>query len=501
MFEEGAAGPLESTTPASTPLAWPSIATGRRPDGHGSYWFRRLERDYSHSVVTSDEIGGPNAWDLVTPATVANVPMTYPAQPIDGNMVTGMMTPSKGPGFTHPPELADAIAERIPEYRIGLDWQRFDGDEREFAREVGDLVDSRERLLEYLLAETTFRLGFVVFTAPDRLQHLVWDEETILDHYRRLDEVLATVRSYVAERDMTLFVVSDHGFGPVSRVVSANRVLERAGLLARRSSGGTRGVLGRLGVDKESVRGWLDRVGIDDATLVESLPQGLVDMVAMQVPGDNAVYDVDYAGSEAFVRGHGSVYVNRSDRFEAGTVDPAAADAVKRRLVELFESLTDPETGERVLEVYDGDDLFPNDPNSPDLVIEGIEGYLVQTALTDEEVLDTEQTAAGHRPEGILFATGPDVAAGTRVDGATVTDVLPTLLHAIGEPIPSTVDGEVLRTVFAEGSDPAERPSRIVEPAATDVDDRRAQVSPSADGDGDADESVEARLRGLGYID
>ncbi|MFC7068797.1 alkaline phosphatase family protein [Halobaculum lipolyticum] len=508
LFEEGASGPLASTTPASTPLAWPSIATGRRPDGHGCYWFRQLERDYSHSVVTSAGIRGPHVWDLVTPASVANVPMTYPAREIDGTMVTGMMTPSKGSGFTHPPELADELAERIPDYRIGLDWQRFDGDADAFVREIDSLVDSRERLLEYLLNETTFRLGFVVFTAPDRLQHLVWDEETILEHYKRLDRVLATVREYTERRGSTLFVVSDHGFGPVDRVVSVNRVLEREGLLARRSSDGTRGMLARLGVDKKAVRGWLDRVGIDDDSLVESLPQGLVDMVAMQVPGDNAVYDIDYADSSAFVRGHGSVYVNRRDRFDAGTVAPEEVPALKRRMRELFESVTDPETGERVLEVYDGDDLFPDDPESPDLVVEGVEGYLVQVPLTDAAVVDAERAAAGHRPEGILFATGPDVAPGAAVEGANVTDVLPTLLHAIDEPIPSTVDGEVLWSVFADGSDAAARgvrTSTVTEPSPSE----RAAATTVAGGGGDAgsdaddddDGSVEARLRGLGYIE
>ncbi|MFC7098973.1 alkaline phosphatase family protein [Halobaculum marinum] len=503
LLADGAAGPLDSTTPPSTPLAWPAIATGRRPDGHGCYWFRRLERDYSHSVVTADEIRGPHAWDLVTPATVANVPMTYPAHSIDGAMVTGMMTPSTGPGFTHPPELADRVTEAIPDYQIGLDWQRFDGDAAAFAREIDALVDSRERLLEFLLAETTFRLGFVVFTAPDRLQHLVWDEEIILDHYKRLDRVLATVRAYTDARDMTLFVVSDHGFGPAERVVSANRVLEREGLLARRDAGGTRGVLGRLGVDKSAIRGWLDRVGIDDAALVESLPQGLVDMVAMQVPGDNAVYDVDYARSEAFVRGHGSVYVNRRDRFDDGVVAPDAVDPLKRRLVGLFESVTDPRTGERVLEVFDGDDLFPEDPDSPDLVVEGVEGYLVQTPLTDEAVVDADRAAAGHRPGGILFAVGPDVDPGARIDGAQVTDVLPTLLHAIGEPIPGTVDGEVLWSAFAPGSDAADRPVETRAATDTDPTDGRptAAVAGARGEAGGEDEVVEARLRGLGYIE
>lgn len=503
LFESGTTGPLESTTPASTPLAWPSIATGRRPDGHGSYWFRTLQPDYSHSVTTSRDIDGPFAWDLLGPASVANVPMTYPARPLDGHMVTGMMTPNKGEGFTHPPELAETLAERVPDYRIGLDWESFDGDEREFAAEIDEVVDGRERLLEYLLEETEFRLGFVVFTAPDRLQHIVWDEDVLLEHYRCLDEVLATVRSYVDARDGTLFVVSDHGFGPAERIVYANRALEREGLLTRRTDEGTRGVLGRLGVDKSTVRGWLDRVGIDDATLVESVPQGLVDMVAMQVPGTNAVYDIDYGASKAFVRGDGSVYLNRTERFEDGIVAPENAAECKSRVRACFEAVTDPETGEHVLEVFDGDDLFPTDDTSPDLVVEAEPGYLVQTPLADEVVVDAQSTAAGHRPEGIFLAAGPDIAAGRRIDGATVVDVLPTLLHALGEPVPTTVDGEVLDAVFADGSEPALTEPTVRAYEGTDRD-RRSPPSEHAERNGaeadDGSEAVKERLRGLGYI-
>ena len=503
LFESGTVGPLKSTTPASTPLAWPSIATGRRPDGHGSYWFRTLRADYTHSVTMSHEIDGPFAWDLLTPASVANVPMTYPAQPLDGHMVTGMMTPHKGEGFTHPPELAETLAERVPDYRIGLDWESYDGDEREFAAEIDDVVDGRERLLEYLLAETEFRLGFVVFTAPDRLQHLVWDEEVLLAHYQRLDGVLATIQSYVDARDGTLFVVSDHGFGPTERIVSANRALELEGLLTRRTDEGTRGVLDRLGVTKSTVRGWLDRVGIDDATIVESVPQGLVDMVAMQVPGTNAVYDIEYEDSLAFVRGAGSVYLNRTDRFESGTVEPDEVREYKSRVRACLESVTDPETGERVLEVFDGDELFPTDDTSPDLVVEAEPGYLVQTPLADEVVVDAQSTAAGHRPEGIFLASGPNIGAGRRVDGATVFDVLPTLLHALGEPVPTTVDGEVLDSVFAEGSDPAVADPTVREPE--EIDWNRSNSGQHAGTDGaeadDGSDAVKERLRGLGYID
>ena len=66
-----------------------------------------------------------------------------------------------------------------------------------------------------------------------------------------------------------------------------------------------------------------------------------------------------------------------------------------------------------------------------------------------------------------------------------------TLLHSVGEPVPSSTDGDVLRPLFAEGTQPATAPVRT-----------RAAV----DGAGEAETAedfsdVEDRLRGLGYMD
>lgn len=497
LFEEGVSGSLRSTTPASTPLAWPSIVTGRWPDSHGSYWFRKLQSDYTHRMTTSADVGCTKAWEILEPATVMNVPMTYPAEPVNGHLVTGMMTPSKGSGFTHPPTFAETIDEQVPEYRIGLDWQEYAGDDERLLEEINGLVSTRRRLLEYLLAETEFRLGFVVFTSPDRLQHLVWDNSILLDHYRVLDAVLELVVSYVEANHMTLFVVSDHGFGPVERTVQPNRILEEAGFLVRRDSRGARGILDRLGIEKDRIKTWLDAVGVAEDAVVERLPQRLVETIASQVPGQNVMYDVDHGASKAFVHGKGSVYLNRTDRFDDGIVRPAEADRVRAELVELFESFTDPMTGEAVLEVFDGSELFPADPHSPDVVLEGTDRYEVGTRLTDEPVVDAGEIVAGHRPEGILLAYGPEIDRGERIEGATVVDVLPTMLHAIDEPVPADRDGEVLRGVFVPGSDAASRDVR----ERVYHDRRPERTVDEGDPDSGADESVQERLRGLGYID
>ncbi|WP_340097694.1 alkaline phosphatase family protein [Salinibaculum salinum] len=493
LRREGVAGPLASTMPPTTALAWPTIATGVNPDKHGIYAFQRLAGDYSQRMSTSDDMRQPALWDLLSPSVVANVPMTYPASPIDGEMVTGMMTPELNDRFTSPPELRTVIRDRIPEYDIGLTWTEYADEPEQFLADLTALVEARRELLDLLLERNDPRLVFFVFTAPDRLQHLLWDEETMLDHYRLLDEILGDVLDYVEERDSNLFVVSDHGFGPISKNVAVNTVLERAGLLSRRQDTGSRSVLAKAGLRKDTVLSALESVGIDQQTLLKHLPRSFVDRVAQQVPGSHVLYDVDYAETAAFVHGPGGVYVNDTERFEQGTVPPDERDAVAQRVRQVFESVTDPETGENVLRVFDGDDLFPTDDRSPDLVVRAADGYQKITGLKEDVFSDTGATMASHRREGVFLAWGDEIdSAGTVVD-ASVVDVAPTVLHSIGEPVPATADGRVLDEIFASRSAPAQRAVETAvhgdgEPTTTGTDE---------DDFGD----VEDRLRGLGYME
>ncbi|MFC7045389.1 alkaline phosphatase family protein [Halobacteriaceae archaeon GCM10025711] len=497
FFEEGATGPLRSTTPATTALAWPSIATGVWPDQHGVYAFRRLTRSYTHEMNTSGDVRRPSLWNVASPAVVGNVPMTYPATEIDGTLVTGMMTPTLDGTATHPPEFVETLTGEIPEYRIGLNWAEYHGKRDEFVEELTALVEARRKLMRLLMETDDWRLFFFVYTAPDRLQHLVWEEDVLLDHYRYLDDVLGEVCSYAADRDANLFVVSDHGFGPISKLVSVGAALERSGHLTRKEESGTRGVFDAMGLTKDRVLDALGSVGLDAATLLDRLPKSVVDTAAGAIPGEHQLYDVAYDETTAFVHATGNVYVNDEERFDQGTVPVGEVDDVKREVSADLESLTDPETGDRVLDVFDGDDLFPRDPESPDLVVEARPGYAKTTALADDVFVEPGAMTANHRPEGIFLALGPDVEPGADVTDASVVDVAPTVLQSMGKPVPANADGTVLDAVFDPDSGPARNP----------VETAEYTTSGTKKGDGeDEDESenyadVEDRLRGLGYIE
>ncbi len=487
---EGAMGPLDSTRPPTTPLAWPSIATGVWPDKHGIYGFQKLSSSYSHRMYTSQDCRQPPLWEQLEPALVGNVPLTYPASDIDGEIVTGMMTPSTDATFTSPPELADELEERIPDYQISLNYPEYANRLDEFETAVSDILATRRRLMQVFMEREAWELFFFVYTAPDRFQHLIWDDDRILAHYRELDDILGEVMAYTDERNADLYVVSDHGFGPIDQLAYPNHFLEEAGYLVQEEDDGTRGALASLGISRERVTSALSRIGISEEFLVSALPRQLVDSVAAQIPGQHALYDVDYEQTQAFVHDAGNCYINDTERFDDGIVAPRERESLKAELTTFFESITD-DAGNDVFVVYDGEDLFPTDDRAPDLIVNGAGTYEGRNAITGQSYGDPSPTAASHRPEGIMLCRGPSIQPGGTIRGARVVDVAPTLLHGIGKPVPTNADGRVLFDAF--------RPD--AEPTGTKV--TRTDVSGDRSGETVDDDfsGVEDRLKGLGYME
>ena len=56
--------------------------------------------------------------------------------------------------------------------------------------------------------------------------------------------------------------------------------------------------------------------------------------------------------------------------------------------------------------------------------------------------------AAQEPPDGVVFVAGPGVKKGARLAGASLYDIAPTVLYALGQPAASDMDGTVLREAF-----------------------------------------------------
>jgi predicted AlkP superfamily phosphohydrolase/phosphomutase len=495
-----------------TATAWTSYQTGKGPGKHGIYdWTEPVAGTYLYRPIDSTRVQSRTLFEILSDrggrvATV-NLPLTFPARPINGIAVGDMLTPGKDtPGFTYPPAFARELDRVVPDYVIDTRLCDREDDLLPFLDRLHAMIDGRQKLCRHLLKQEDWQFFCTVFVEMDRMQHCLWhvfDEthprydaalaarygEAVLDVYRRID---ACIGELVAARpkDANVVFISDHGFGPCRYKVFLNTWLAREGFLTFKQGG--REARGRL----QKVRGVLDRAGLDTRKLIR-LAKSVGGDAALKFGGDNLsrfAADIDWESTQAFCHGTNAVRVNLKGREPRGAVDPADYDRVIARLSERLLALRDPEGRNIITKVQRRDALYkgPEVDLAADLLITHHDDsvwFYYSEGEVPEDVFEPSGWASGnHEPDGLFLAWGPDFRAGARLEDANIVDVLPTLFATMGVPIPDDVDGRVLHETLART------------PRARWTEARRFTAAAAPARSSDTDKAIEERLRGLGYL-
>jgi predicted AlkP superfamily phosphohydrolase/phosphomutase len=144
-------------------------------------------------------------------------------------------------------------------------------------------------------------------------------------------------------------------------------------------------------------------------------------------------------------------------------------------------------------------------------VVDGLLGGLASASRAHAVlVISDHGFEAGHQPfgsetvsgthkseaalDGILVAAGGPLAVAKRVDGATILDVAPTVLHLLGLAVPAGLEGRVLTDAFDPGW-LAEHPVRAG-PAYSDL-----PVTAPPASDRGLENRLHDELRALGYVE
>jgi predicted AlkP superfamily phosphohydrolase/phosphomutase len=507
LIGEGAHGTLRSTTHPLTPQAWSTMVTGVNAGRHGILDFaERTDSGYELRIVNGSYRTAPALWDYLSAAGcsvgLVNIPFTWPAPEVDGFVISGFDTATHDE-MTFPRELLRELVQRHGaleldhKYPIGengtIDFERV---RRACAQKVAIAVELAERYDPDLL--------FVVFMSADHVQHLAWDAwaehgaaSPVGDVYRILDESVGALLDGLG-RGGDVMVVSDHGAGSLDGVVNLNAWLAQEGFLTYLESQGAlqrlaQRVLGlRRRLLPESVRRAIKRAAPD---------------LAERAVRSSAAHLVDMTRTRAFAYGaFGNVVVNVRGREEHGIVEPGAEyDAVRSEITRRLLELRSPDGRRIVRSVHNREHLYegPALGRAPDLIVEFDEyawlgkGNLRRRTETiwDEVEIESGSEYAyvgSHRPLGLVAISGPSAAPGVPLT-AGIEDIAPTILHLLGQPVPSQLEGRVL--VEALAAELVDR--RPVEYVDVDIGDgQRVESYSSAEA-----AEVEGRLRSLGYLD
>jgi predicted AlkP superfamily phosphohydrolase/phosphomutase len=519
LLKGGVHAPLKSTIPPVTPLAWSSLITGCNPGQHGIYGFLSRKPGTSDWYPTSAySRSGLSLWEWAgrqgKRIGVFNMPMTYPPERIPhGYMVSGLGVPDVDVQFALPEELQPSLLRRFtPEQLVEQPASLYDNDS--FLDYLLRSVDNNLAGIHYLLDRyPDTDLLCAVLTATDRVQHFYWRQMTdpeapprqrtaIRQVYRRIDDALADLLQRYPER--TLMLMSDHGAGPYRHLVGMNSWLAQQGWLRwRDEKRQTHGWWGTLWRRAYHVLGHAMPSRVRHA-LKQWMPHAV--MSGLRAGMGHWTLPVTWSQTKVYSAGFGgNLYLNLIGREPEGVVHPGAeAQAILDEVTSALYELRDPETHAPVVRrVYRSEEIYQGTrvSEAPDLVVAWHDGYYSMAGLegADGSVFQGHISwpdskvvhSAEHRQYGILIGYGPMVAQGSRLSEADIIDLAPTLVHMLGLPVPSTMEGQVLLDMLR---DDAAGPRY----AHVSQESHAGWQSTYSEED---EQSMQDRLRALGYLD
>ena len=464
VIEDGAKGTLMSTFPTVTLAAWTSIFTGVNPGKHGMIDFR--VRVNGKLELTQSNFRKVNSlWKILSThnlkVIVVNDPVTYPPEAVNGIMITGMLTPHNSSNFIYPSALRKEVETVSNGYICEPSYDLFEIASKDKSGAYGRLEEFAKKHAQvglHLAENYEWDVLAVIFTSTDRLQHFYWNEQDFIKrHYIFLDTILADFLRVASENDADLIIVSDHGFGAAGKALHINTWLTNNGFqIAKKSL--LRSTLSSSGLTVYSIAGIVAKLHLSNLALklFKSLPQSVKQALPLE---SHERVQTDYDNSQAYSITYQGIYINdklAKDQYER----------VRNSLIEKLYAITD--DGRKIVErIYKREEVVwgPCEITAPDLVIQPVEGYCLSTHMNSHEIdnfTDRGTVLSGnHRPDGIFVGYGPDITDGKQLHSILNTwDITPTIMHILKLPIPTYMDGTVVRDIFRISSEPYMRLAR-----------------------------------------
>jgi len=426
LMERGVWGELESCDPPITVPAWSCMMSSKDPGTLGFYGFRN-RKDHSYdgmTFATNEKMKHDRVWDILSRdgrhVVVLGVPMTFPPRQVNGEMISCFLAPSIESRYTYPEELRDEIAETVGEYMVDVPNFRTDEKER-IMRDIKEMTRRRFALARHLRDTRDWDFLMMVEMGTDRLHHGFWRfydhdhpdyqpgtrwEEEFRAYYRSVDAEIGQLIEGLDD-DTAVLVVSDHGAQSMVGGIQVNEWLQREGYL-------------RLAEQPDGV------IPIGQAT---------IDWPNTRVWADGGYYS--------------RIFLNVRGREPEGTVDPADYEALRDELIAKLEALGDEQGNPIGTRVFRPQDLY-HEVNgvAPDLICYfGNLTWRSIGSLGDGRIQvrenDTGPDDANHAKMGVYVMAGPGMPTAAP-ERATLFDIAPTVLTAMGYQVPADMQGRSL---------------------------------------------------------
>lgn len=253
VIKNGVYGKLRTVDAPNCPRVYSTLFTSTRPDEHGVTGFLVGGITANTHMLRQEPI-----WSVLSKKGVtigmANVPATFPVMPVNGYMISGMLTRGKncedgvlcapklsevtGGDAVYPPTMKTELLKKVGDFYIDCERmpaaEQLQGHESDvidtWLKKVQLIRDQQTQLFEYLLVNHPTEFTWLAQSCEDRTGHWLYPiapynvgynpnlnnvrVDAFPDQYIAFDKVLGTILKHVDDNTY-LFIVSDHGIKPL----------------------------------------------------------------------------------------------------------------------------------------------------------------------------------------------------------------------------------------------------------------------------------------------
>ncbi len=356
--------PMMASIPDNSAVSWSSIMTGTNPGEHGIFGFTDLiPNTYTMRFPNFLNMRAQPFWKQKSEKkyVIINLPFTYPAQKLNGYLVSGFLSPNLDKA-AYPDSFLNILKEM--DYRVDADTRKIYQSKKLFYQNLIQVHQIRSKLYRQIWQAQNWDTFMVVFTGTDRIGHYMIDDyeneasplhKDFLEYYRMIDRELGWIAENKNENDL-LIMMSDHGMEKIDVEVYLNKYLEENGYLK----------------------------------LSESKKKN---------------YNNVTSESLAFVLEPARIYLNYKEKYPNGSVEQKDREKIINELTDLFQTMQ--YGGKQIVKdvikkeaIYSGDQTG----NAPDLVLISNTGFSLRGSLTSKQVLEKPDILQGmHRGEDAFF--------------------------------------------------------------------------------------------------
>jgi predicted AlkP superfamily phosphohydrolase/phosphomutase len=488
LINSGVSGPLRSVRPMYSPLIWTSMLTGKVKEKHGITGFVE-QQEKKGEIIPNSRLNRKclAIWNILSAMNysvgIVGPWVSWPAESVNGYLLTDRITFKKLPDTSFPPELQETTGINI----------EFLADQAKppLLSEIEELLNPEELILRspvqknikqekiYLKQDNLKRAAglyfneifqpdffFLYLRGPDVTSHFFWkyyepDETVPEKEVEAFQDIIPKVYQYQdyvvgqylekAGEDTIVIIVSDHGMGKKS--YTPNVGIEKIGKLWK-----------KIGVEKFIENTAVRRNQIELSLVKNADSKAILDRVlrlSWRTP----------EGSVA-IPGSPRRYTPRDDG-----------------LSPLFTKSKEKARDSAIL--LEIKNYFTLDGNAS-------VSYKNRSLGKLDDYLSIRELSGDHILHGVLILSGPGIKENHRLKEYSVLDITPTVLHLLGLAVGKDMDGDVIEEAFTEDLR-AEAGVKFIESYEGKISQKSTDKK-IIDINKEQEKKLLERLKSLGYI-